>query len=54
MDILSLDMNFRAQVSEFIPCHRLAISIYVCLSFQGISPHLRTGAHIGTRLTELF
>ena len=29
MDILSLDMNFRAQVSEFIPCHRLSISIYV-------------------------
>ena len=54
MDILSLDMNFRAQVSEFIPCHRLSISIYVYLSFQGISPHLRNRAHIGTCLTELF
>ena len=50
MDILSLDMNFRVQVSEFLPCH--CLSIY--LSFLGISPHLKNGAYIGTCLTELF
>ena len=45
MDIVSQDMSFRAQVSEFI---------YIYLSFLDISPHLKNGAHIGTCLTELF